>query len=535
MRIQQVEARNFRSLANFNLDLGGRSAFVIGENGAGKTSLLTAIARALGRDLAFTSADFADLALPIELCVTLTDLDGQQRGIFGNYVDFGAGTPTLRIQSRAVWNAVAEEADVENGYPRQPGSRSRRQERDAIPLQWLPSNRDAGRILQFGIPTNLLGRLFETLPLQAGLENAMKEVRDAGDRLAGEAAITHFLQLARDRLALLLPEVTAGAYSVGPTALTPRDLLRQFELMAAHLGGPVAVSRQSSGIAQLSVFVFAMALATADPGRILLVDEPEISLHPQSQRALMRALRDLGSQMLVATHSANLLDRADPRTVLRLRRSPGGVAVASPSSLSDGDARRLARFTSPQTAEAFFARAVLLVEGMSDQVAVEALAEKKGRNLDAEGVAIVPLGGAKTVRSFIDLFGPHGFDLKLAGLCDQADEGTFARALEAAGLGLNLTRPDMEGLGFYVCVADLEEELIRAHGASEVEGIIEAQGDLPAFRLFQGQPTQRALSLDQQVRAFIGRARKIEYAPVLVDTLDLARMPAPLNAVIDQV
>lgn len=141
MRIRHVELRNFRSFAQFDLDLGGRSVFVIGENGGGKTSLMTAIARALGRDLNFSSADFANLDESVELRITLTDLDVQQQGIFGNYVDFGGGPPVLRMETRALWNAAADEAETEHGYPRQPGSRSRRDERDAIPLQWLPSNR----------------------------------------------------------------------------------------------------------------------------------------------------------------------------------------------------------------------------------------------------------------------------------------------------------------------------------------------------------------------------------------------------------
>jgi len=536
MKIQRVELHNFRSFAHFDLDLSGRSVFVIGENGGGKTSLLTAVARALGRDPNFTSADFTDLTKPIELRVTLTDLDVQQQGIFGNYVDFGAGAPTLRMQTRVIWNAAAEEAETEHGYPRLAGSRSRRDERDAIPLQWLPSNRDAGRMLQFGIATNLMGKSLEALPIQVSVDQAIEEVRQASHQLGSEAAMEQFLHLARDRLAQLLPDVSPDAFSMGVSALTPRDLLRQFELVVAHLGEPVAVARQSSGIAQLSVFVFAIMLAAADPGRILLVDEPEISLHPQSQRALMRALHGLNTQMLVATHSANLLDRADPRAVVRLRRSAAGIDVASPSALSDEDASRLARFTSPQTAEAFFARTVVFVEGISDQLAIEALAERRGRNLDAEGVAIVPMGGARTISSFLGLFGPGGFDLKLAGLCDEAEEPLFAQALEGAGLGGNLTRADREQIGFYVCVADLEDELIRALGTHVVEQIIDERGDLPAFRIFQNQPAHRALSLQDQLRGFIAaRGRKIEYAPVFIDALDLTAVPVPLDGALAHV
>ena len=67
-------------------------------------------------------------------------------------------------------------------------------------------------------------------------------------------------------------------------------------------------------------------------------------------------------------------------------------------------------------------------------------------------------------------------------LCDAAEEGHFRRALERAGLGSELTRADMESLGFYVCEADLEDEApIRAVGATAVERIIASEGELRSF------------------------------------------------------
>jgi hypothetical protein len=179
-------------------------------------------------------------------------------------------------------------------------------------------------------------------------------------------------------------------------------------------------------------------------------------------------------------------------------------------------------------------RAVVLVEGVSDQLALEALAKRRGRNLDAEGVSIVPMGGATNIRSFLNRYGPHGLDVRLAGLCDAAEEGNFRRGLEGAGLGSNLTRADMEGLGFYVCIADLEDELIRSLGAAAVERVIDAQGELELFRIFQRQPQWRARTREEQLRRFFGthRGRKIQSAAVLVDALDLTRVPRPLDAVL---
>jgi hypothetical protein len=195
-----------------------------------------------------------------------------------------------------------------------------------------------------------------------------------------------------------------------------------------------------------------------------------------------------------------------------------------------------ARLTSPHTAEDFDARTVVLVEGISDQVALEALAERRGRDLEAEGVSVVPIGGAQAIGRFLDLFGPQGADVRMAGLCDAGEEGDFRRGLERTGLGSNLTRADMERLGFYVCVADLEDELIRSLGASAVEQVIDARGDLRSFRTLQKQPAWRGRKPEEQLRRWFGSyGGKIEYSRLLVEALDLARVPRPLDRLLAHV
>jgi plasmid stability protein len=182
-------------------------------------------------------------------------------------------------------------------------------------------------------------------------------------------------------------------------------------------------------------------------------------------------------------------------------------------------------------------RTVVLVEGISDRVALEALAQRHGRNLDAESISIVPIGGAQAIGNFLDRFGPNGDDVKLAGLCDAGEEGDFRRGLERAGLGSNLTRTEMEQLGFYVCDADLEDELIRSLGAAAVERVVAAQGELRSFRTLQKQAAWHGRSTEEQLRRFMGSGgrRKIRYARLLVDALDLAQVPRPLDRVLAHV
>jgi hypothetical protein len=184
--------------------------------------------------------------------------------------------------------------------------------------------------------------------------------------------------------------------------------------------------------------------------------------------------------------------------------------------------------------EGRFPRAVVLVEGVSDQLALEALARRRGRDLGAEGVSIVPIGGSKNIGRFLDLFGPHGADVVTAGLCDAAEVGDYRGALQRAGLGSNLGTADMERLGFFVCDADLEDELIRAAGLVVVEEVIEAVGDLGSFRTFQRQPAWRSRPHAEQLRRFIGThsGRKIQTGAMLVEAVAPARIPRPLDLVL---
>src|SRR3954471_21131566 len=126
---------------------------------------------------------------------------------------------------------------------------------------------------------------------------------------------------------------------------------------------------------------------------------------------------------------------------------------------------------------------VILVEGLSDREAVEALAERLGRDLAVEGVTVVPIGGPQAIgRALARLPGA-----RLAGLCDAGEERDFRRALERAGLGEELDRAGMEALGCFVCDGDLEDELVRVLGVAAMEDILDARGILGSFRTYQKQ------------------------------------------------
>jgi len=175
-------------------------------------------------------------------------------------------------------------------------------------------------------------------------------------------------------------------------------------------------------------------------------------------------------------------------------------------------------------------RTLVLVEGDSDAAAVRALADLIGCDLDLHHIQIRSAAGVTNFsRVLADFVRTHpGADF--FGMYDAAEERHVRRALAKAAIPI-AAHQSLESFGFFACVVDLEDELIRALGAEAVERVLEAQAELDSFRRFQAMPQHRSAPVHHQLRRFLGTraTRKIRSARRLVEALDLARLPHPLG------
>ena len=108
------------------------------------------------------------------------------------------------------------------------------------------------------------------------------------------------------------------------------------------------------------------------------------------------------------------------RRAKRVGPTPDGY-VSGPAAATEATAEALARLGEPAT--------VILVEGVSDQIALETLARGRGRDLHAVGAAVVPTGGAHAIGQFAVRFGPAGPGLRIIALCDAGEEAVVRRAV----------------------------------------------------------------------------------------------------------
>jgi hypothetical protein len=155
---------------------------------------------------------------------------------------------------------------------------------------------------------------------------------------------------------------------------------------------------------------------------------------------------------------------------------------------------------------------VVLVEGVTDRIALEAVARRL--RLDLDGTEIVPIGGAQAIRRAAAQYEGE----RLVGLCDAGEERWFRRIL---------------GEATYVCDKDLEDELIRALGAERVQDVVAAQSELEMFRSFQNQVYWRGRPVERQLRRWLQNGgRYLRYPPLLIEAMEPDEIPRPLAGVL---
>jgi hypothetical protein len=124
---------------------------------------------------------------------------------------------------------------------------------------------------------------------------------------------------------------------------------------------------------------------------------------------------------------------------------------------------------------------------------------------------------------------------RVLGLCDEGETAFFVRALTAHGLDAS-TEESAAAIGFHVCHADLEDELIRALGDERVLGALGALGLQKRFAAFCQQPAWSQQLLSAQLRRFAGVAsgRKALLAEALTSALRPHEVPRPLVELVGQ-
>ena len=228
--------------------------------------------------------------------------------------------------------------------------------------------------------------------------------------------------------------------------------------------------------------MYAIALYDLISGGVNMVgiDEPEIHLHPSSQRSLARLLRAGKNQKFLATHSSDIVSVFSAESIVTVRT--GGGVVQPKTGFLSADQRMVVRWWVRDRLEPLTARRVVGVEGISDRIVLERAAELTGRELDRLSASLVETGGAGDMGAIWQLFGPDGFDVPMSLLIDRD-------AVTDTASKLGVAEADLNSHSVWISERDLEEEYTAAIGSDVLWNAIDASGQFSKNELNNCQGT----------------------------------------------
>jgi putative ATP-dependent endonuclease of OLD family len=470
MKIQTLSIKNFRSIERLNISLPNISAFV-GPNNAGKTNILEAIRRVLMPEYGPRATDFSEddvylrdpnrdiqievtfdspipyarlqRADPVYITTLRFVYDRYKRGESRGQRRFeqqclDADGHTLTIQKS--WGGGGKRPDFEPllGIPQDV--------RDQIPFIYVGTNRSLTAQLP-SARNSLLRRMFEDIDRDLRAPSQIIELKRRDGSTATVHRLERFHNLITAAMDLLkTPEFEKLESAIKRHALdhlgldaavddvdlyfTPLDTLdfyKSLDLMVREGDFTISATQMGGGMQNAIVLGILRAFEeTRRQGAIVLIEEPEMFLHPQMQRSLYATLRRLAddNQIIYTTHSPHFVSIPEYTNVLLVRRTKENGTTVTQSALMNEEWRRekLRQALDAERSELFFARRLVIVEGDTERLSLPEFARKLGLDIDSAAATVVEVGGKRNLIDIADLSISFGIP---TGIIYDKDSGDF--------------------------------------------------------------------------------------------------------------
>lgn len=460
MRLTRIEIRNHSRLADAEITVRDHLVLV-GPNDVGKSSLLRCLDFLLGASTAqlynrITTDDFRDATLPFVVAADLTALDAGDEAHFPDEPTLNpvTGKLTLTVRLEVIIDSNGTVVVDRRAQFGNTGRQLSRAQLDALGWKLLGATAMARDLREDRrSPLNDILQSVDLGPEQGNFDSIVADLQAA---LTSSPILAKLRADLSGQLSKALPAgVSEDDLTLDSGAAADGDVLAGVRLRVTRDGTTKDISEQSDGIRAL--YALALYDLVSVGSNMVAVDEPEIHLHPASQRSLSRMLQAGPNQKFLATHSPDVVSAFPIDCIVAVRS--GGILVQPDVDFLSADEKLVVRWWVRDKLEPLTAGHVLAVEGMSDRILVERVADLTGQNLDRIGVSVVQTNGSEDMPAVVKLFGKSGFDLPYSLLIDEDARVTTAKALGVAP-------EEVEEHGAVVSAPDLEGEYVAALGAA---------------------------------------------------------------------
>ncbi|WP_224760578.1 ATP-dependent endonuclease [Salinibacterium sp. ZJ450] len=501
-----------------------RHLVLVGANDVGKSSLLRCLDLALGASTAglysrITPDDFRDRAAELLIEVDLIDFSADEKAHFPDEINQDPRLPqpvlTIRLEAQL---DQAETLQVRRYSPKSGNERQlSREQLQTLGWKMIGATQSGARDFRDDRNSS-----FEDILAAIDLSDERPEFEDAVDGFQNKLNDSIVLGELRAKLATQLSKavpsrIEADNLRFVSRSIADEDLLADVRLQMIRDGVTRGMAEQSDGARAL--FAIAMYDLVSEAANVVAVDEPEIHLHPTSQRSLANLLRSSSNQKVIATHSPDIVGAFSPEEIAVVRR--GGLVKQAGENFLDGDAKLAARWWVRDKLEPLTSSFVLLVEGPSDRIVVRRVGQLVGNDLDRHGISVVETDGSRSVPNARKVFGPDGFDVPIRMLIDDD-------AVQDTADAFGVDKGDLSSHGVIVSMPDLEAEYSAAIGGEALWNRLVASGEFkPNQLLLCTASGPGGTYTAEDVAAFCRRKNfKVQAALIVAATLTAAEATA---------
>lgn len=453
MYLSNLKMNNFRQFEDFSLELNKGLNLLVGENNAGKSSVIDAVRIVLDTTsvewVSIKNTDFLSGKNELYIQLKFEDLSARELGLFLEYltneeITTGVNKSCLYINLSAsiTINPFKKtqfiKTEVRSGLSND-GPIIERDIREYLATTYLKPLRDAEVELSAGRTSRLSQILGSNVSL-AGDEGATQRIIELLIHATQAIQNDSSIQMTQEKISTLLNSLTFKSNIFTPflsllgskeyTEMSAPEKAFALKSILEKLSLELNSSGIKHGLGYNSLLFIATELMLIrqeeDQYSLLLVEEPEAHLHPQLQLKFINYLRTENSklQCILSTHSPVLSSKAPLESLILMQDGKAFPLRKECTALSGDDYIFLEKFLDSTKANMFFARGILIVEGIAEMVLIPKIAELLGRPLEDYAVSLVNVNGlsrkryAKVYRSNTASMSPSHLPIKVGCITD---------------------------------------------------------------------------------------------------------------------